>query len=147
MKKEQDKTNLTANHSHKLSHTPLWGAYYDMRARCYNPKGLCYPRYGGRGVTVCDEWRDNPSAFFEWALSNGYESGLEIDRIDNEKGYSPENCRWVTRKENCRNRRSNVMIEHEGELITLVELSERLGIPYRTAYSRYRKYCTRRSDL
>lgn len=77
-----------------------------MINRCYNPKKDQYRFYGGRGITVCDEWRNDRQAFIDWALDNGFEKGLQIDRIDTYKGYSPENCRWVTHREqmrNCRN--------------------------------------------
>ena len=147
MKKEQDRINLTKFHRHKLSHTKLWDAYYDMKSRCYNENNHRYNDYGGRGITICKEWLDSFDSFAEWSFSHGFKKDLQIDRIDNNSGYSPENCRWVTPKENCRNRRSNVMVEYNGKMITLVELSEILNIPYKTAYSKYRKYGIKRSDL
>lgn len=74
-----------------------------MNQRCYNPNKKSYPRYGGRGITVCDEWRNDFQAFYEWAIANGYDENADryqctIDRIDNDKGYSPDNCRWVDMK-------------------------------------------------
>lgn len=83
----------------------LQRTYYSMLQRCYNPKHISYGRYGARGITVCDEWRNNPSAFIQWALENRFEKGLECDRIDNDAGYSPSNCRWVERRVNDLNRR------------------------------------------
>jgi hypothetical protein len=74
-----------------------------MLQRCYNPNSPSYHRYGGRGISVCDEWRRNPSEFAKWATANGYERGLQIDRRDNDGNYCPSNCRFVTRAENCRN--------------------------------------------
>ena len=74
-------------------------------SRCYNPNIETYPLYGGRGITVCEEWRNDKMSFIEWALKNGYKEGLEIDRIDNDKGYSPDNCRFTTRLEQIHNRR------------------------------------------
>lgn len=150
LKREQDKINLTTHYRHLKSRSNLWNVFHGIRARCYNPKEDCYPRYGGRGIKVCDEWMGKIDPFIEWAYAHGYEEGkdLQIDRIDNNGDYTPDNCRWVTRKENCRNRRSNRMVKDEnGEYITIVELSERLGEPYRTVYDRYYKQSVRRSEL
>lgn len=98
--------------------------------RCTNPKRKDYERYGGIGISVCDEWigKDGALNFVNWALSNGYEDNLSIDRIDGAKGYSPENCRWVTASEQCRNRSSNHLIEYNGETKTLIEWAEIAGV-------------------
>jgi hypothetical protein len=74
-----------------------------MIARCENKKGAQYHDYGGRGISVCSEWRDSFQAFYDWAYANGYEKGLEIDRKDNDGGYLPENCRWITKVRNVNN--------------------------------------------
>lgn len=79
--------------------------YYNMLKRCYDEKHKDYTNYGGRGIEVCKEWKESKQSFMEWCLENGFEKGLEIDRIDNDKGYEPTNCRFVTRKENANNRR------------------------------------------
>lgn len=76
-----------------------------MKIRCYDDKCKDYKHYGGRGITVCDEWLNGFQAFYDWAMSHGYADNLSIDRIDNEKGYSPDNCRWVTASEQNKNRR------------------------------------------
>ena len=83
-----------------MSYSRVYNIWRCMKQRCYNKNNSRYYLYGGRGITVCDEWKDNSKTFIDWALSNGYSDDLEIDRIDNDLGYSPDNCQWITRKEN-----------------------------------------------
>ena len=90
---------------HGLSGSRLYTIYQGMMARCYNPKHSHYSSYGGRGIEVCALWKNDKKEFFSWAMSNGYADNLLVDRIDNNKGYSPENCRFVTVSENQNNRR------------------------------------------
>lgn len=101
-----------------------------MVTRCTNKNRKDYERYGGAGVTVCDEWlgKDGVKAFCEWALANGYDDTLSIDRIDGSKGYSPNNCRWVTASEQCRNRKSNHLIEYNGDTKTIKEWADLYGL-------------------
>ena len=131
--------------------TRLNRIYHNMKQRCYNPKFKYYKHYGGRGVTVCNEWLDDKSegypkitlgwlAFKKWALSNGYSDNLTLDRIDVNKGYSPENCRWVTQKEQLNNTRRNVYITYQERTQTLSQWCNELGIEYDTVFSRLYRY-------
>lgn len=91
---------------HGLRKHPLYRTWGDMLNRCHNPKFACYPNYGGRGIHVCQEWRDSVGEFISWCLKNGQKPELQLDRIDNDRGYCPENCRFVTRAVNIGNART-----------------------------------------
>ena len=84
---------------------PLYKKWIGMKTRCYNPRATSYEDYGGRGIKVCDEWLRSSDDFILWGLRNGWKEGLQIDRIDNDKNYSPDNCRFVTLQENLKNKR------------------------------------------
>jgi hypothetical protein len=89
---------------HGQSRTPLYRTWEGMLTRCENPHYRSWHRYGGRGISMCDEWRHNPPAFMDWALTHGWQPHLHIDRINNDGNYEPDNCRFVTNAENQRNR-------------------------------------------
>ena len=119
--------------------------YNGMKTRCYNSNEGIYKNYGGRGITVCEEWLNNERigkstkwwiAFKKWALSNGYSDNLTIDRIDVNKGYSPDNCRWVSMKEQNNNRRSNHFITYKGKTQTLAQWCEELNLEYSVVAAR-----------
>ena len=99
-----------------------------MKQRCYNTNSQNFKYYGGKGVSVCDEWRNNSQAFYDWAMSHGYSDELTLDRIDNDGNYEPSNCRWVTMKEQDNHRSNNVILTLNGESHTIPEWSEILGI-------------------
>ena len=125
---------------HSLCGTRIYHAYHNMKKRCYNPNSDHYKWYGGENKGICDEWmgEDGFKNFAEWSFANGYTDELTIDRIDNSKGYSPDNCRWVTPKQNCRNKRNNHLITIDGETKTLIEWCDVFGINDRTVRSRIR---------
>lgn len=123
---------------HGMYGTRLYHIWNGLSGRCLNPNNKDYSNYGGRGITVCDEWR-MPENFFEWALLNGYSANMTLDRIDTNKGYSPENCRWITGAEQQRNKRNNRMIEYHGETHCIAEWSEITGIAKQTIESRVRR--------
>lgn len=112
---------------HGLCHLSEYRAWQTMRLRCTNPKNKAYPDYGGRGITVCDKWFDDFPAFLR-DMGRKPSPEYELDRKDNDLGYSPDNCRWVTRSQNDRNRRSNRWIEFRGERRLLVEICEQFGV-------------------
>lgn len=90
---------------HGLGKHSLYFRWKDMKSRCFNSNDTAYEYYGGRGISICDEWADDCVSFINWALKNGYKKGVEIDRIDNDKNYTPKNCRFVTRRKNILNAR------------------------------------------
>lgn len=117
--------------THGMKRTRLYRIWAGMKDRCCNPKSKYWDRYGERGISVCDEWRNSFESFQSWAMSNGYKENLTIDRIDNSKGYSPDNCRWATYKEQENNRSNNRLLEHSGEVHTISEWGEITGIGQR----------------
>ena len=118
--------------------TRLYGIWATMKRRCYNSNTKFYHDYGGRGITVCDEWQEY-IPFKEWALANGYEDSLTIDRIDVNGNYCPENCRWITQREQCYNTRKTRFVEYNGKNYTLKEISEITGLKIRTIRGRYER--------
>lgn len=128
------------NHlKHGLSHTRIDNIYKAMISRCYYKKNNRYERYGGRGITVCSEWKNDKIKFFEWAFSNGYSNELTLDRIDVNKGYCPENCRWVSYKKQANNKSSNRFINVNGVSHTIAEWSDITGISIGTIWARLQR--------
>lgn len=107
---QKEKASITANTfltSHHLTGNRIFNIWRGIKARCYNPNRAAYKNYGGRGIKMCEEWKHDATAFYNWALKNGYAPDLSIDRIDNNKGYFPENCCWSTPSKQASNRRCN----------------------------------------
>lgn len=117
---------------HGGRNSKLYRIWSNMKDRCNNPDCKVYSDYGGRGIKVCKEWIDDFSAFQKWALANGYKEGLTIDRKDNDKGYSPDNCRWTDRKIQGNNKRNCRYITYKGQRKTVAEWSDIRGIPHDT---------------
>lgn len=132
---------LTSERSstHRKSQTRLYSIWQGMKGRCFRNTSPAYKYYGGRGISVCGEWKNDFQAFYDWAIINGYADNLTIDRIDVNGNYEPSNCRWVTQKEQAQNKRRAIMIEINGISKSLLTLSEETGIPYKTLYNRHSK--------
>jgi len=135
-----------------MNYMRLNNIYSLIKRRCYNPKDKNYKDYGARGITICDAWNNKERvyenhasntkgwlSFKAWALSNGYTDNLTIDRIDNSKGYSPENCRWVSMKEQSNNRRSCRFIKYNNKTQNLKQWCEELGLSYKRTKDRLDK--------
>ncbi|MBL5801289.1 hypothetical protein HV419_16580 [Bacillus sporothermodurans] len=132
-KKETSKT-------HGMRWTRLYNIWSLMHSRCEDPNLDYYERYGGRGISVCDDWKQF-EAFEDWAMNNGYEDGLSIDRIDVNGNYEPGNCKWSTNLEQSRNKRNSVYIPINGESRTIGEWAEISGLSYKTIQRRLRTGC------
>lgn len=124
------------NTRHNMSKTRIYNIYHKMISRCHNPNEKEYKNYGARGITVCEQWRNDFNSFVEWSMDNGYKSDLSIDRVDNEKGYSPDNCRWATFKQQENNRRNNHFLTFRNERHTLSEWGDITGIGQDNIYAR-----------
>lgn len=137
------KSEVTTNRSrtHCFTGTRIYSIWAGMIKRCENPKALCYEEYGGRGIAVCPEWRSSVEAFFDWAMANGYDHGLTIDRRDNDLGYSPDNCRWADWFTQQNNRRTTRIVEAFGERKSLMNWSKdpRCRVDYATLFWRFKK--------
>jgi len=129
--------NVTHGHAGYKSRHPVYVLWCLVKARCKNPKYEFYHRYGGRGISVCSDWQESYVSFFEWAMSNGWQRGLQIDRIDNDGDYTPENCRFITGAMNVRNSSSaKLNLETVKEIrsifisrkVTYVELGKIYGV-------------------
>lgn len=123
---------------HNLRYTKIYNVWRDMKYRCENKNNPQYKDYGGRGISVCDEWHDF-NKFYNWAIENGYDEKLSIDRINNNEGYNPSNCRWTNAKIQSNNKRNNLIVDINGEKYTVAQLSEKTGIGYEKLRLAYHK--------
>lgn len=123
---------------HGVYKTKLYKCWSKMKTRCYNKQHDRYKNYGGRGITVCDEWLHDFQAFHDWAMANGYQEGLTIDRIDVNGNYEPANCRWATWREQSRNRTTNRLVTLHNETHCIVEWAEITGISQKVIANRIR---------
>lgn len=124
------------NKSHGLSNTRLFRIWKDVKRRCYKDTRPCYDNYGGRGILMCEEWKNDFQAFYEWSMANGYSDNLSIDRIDNNGNYEPLNCRWVDEKIQANNRRCIKPIEYNGEVHSVAEWAKIKDMKPSTLYYR-----------
>lgn len=109
---------------HGMSKTRINNIWFNILSRCYNEKSNNYKNYGARGIKICKEWKENFVAFYNWAIKNGYQDNLTIDRIDNNGNYEPSNCRWVSQKIQQNNKRNNHLITYKDKTYTLSKWAE-----------------------
>ena len=127
--------------THGMSNTPEYLIWRSMRDRCQNPNNVLFRFYGGRGITVCERWRDSFAAFIE-DMGRRPDPSLTLERNDNARGYEPGNCCWATRKDQANNRRPRVdriTLEVDGCTLPLTEIATRYGVPYQTIYARIQR--------
>lgn len=127
------------NKKHGLSNSRIYNIWDGMKDRCLKKRTLGYKNYGGRGITICEEWANSFSSFYNWSMSHGYKNNLSIERIDVNGGYEPSNCKWATPQEQANNKRNNIFIEYKNEKHTLAQWTKILGIKYNTLAKRLKK--------
>lgn len=128
----------TYGKTHGLSKTPLYKIWLNMKSRCYCKSATRYERYGGRGITVCDEWLKDFLCFYDWAMVNGYKNGLSIERININDGYSPQNCKWIPKSEQAKNTCRTHLITHNGKTQCVEDWCKEIGIKSNTILGRAR---------
>ena len=124
---------------HGLRKTSLYSTWSDMNSRCYNPKVPEFHNYGGRGIRVCNEWKQSATAFLNWALTKGYKKGLTIERKDNDGNYEPNNCKFATWAQQARNKRNTVRITMFGQVYCRIELCKMLNVNMEMVRGRQRR--------
>jgi len=117
----------------------IYNIWRHMKRRCYAPEEKHYDIYGGKGITICDDWLKYEN-FREWSINNGYEESLSIDRIKNDKNYEPRNCRWVSQLVQQNNRTNNLYLEYKGKRMTVADLARETGRNRKTLQARYHRF-------
>lgn len=143
LEKESKIKNST---KHGLYGTRIYRIWMGMKRRCYDTKVEQYKNYGGRGISYCQEW-EKFIPFYNWAMANGYNDNLTIDRIDVNGDYEPNNCRWIKEKEQHRNTRSNKILKYKGKSYCAKKWAEILGLNYNTLLTHLRKGMTIKDAL
>lgn len=124
--------------THGMTRTSIYNTWVSMIQRCENPKCKNFDRYGGRGIKVCERWHDFNNFYADVSILPHFgEKGYTLDRIDNNGNYCPENCRWATAKEQCRNQRTNIKVFYDGKEMMIEEAAQKSGINHKTLYKRY----------
>lgn len=134
-------TKQGRNATHGLRKHDLYKTWLNIKSRCYNSNNSHYKYYGKKGIGMCDDWRNNFKSFYDWAINNGWERGLSIERIDNSKQYEPENCKWIDMCKQSQNRTTNhYVVDKNGNVYTIAEISRKTDINVHTLYSCYNKH-------
>lgn len=142
----------TKNFTHKMTGSRLYKVWHTMKSRCYYEKSEMFKHYGGRGITVCDEWKNSFISFYDWSIKNGYDENAErgqctIDRIDVNGNYEPNNCRWATIKQQANNTRRNHFIKYNGKTQTVSQWANELGVEPDSIFNRLQKGFTEEEAL
>lgn len=135
----KEKTSQMAM-KHNLWQSKLYTRWHQIKNRCYNKNYNRYKNYGGRGIVICDEWKNDFKAFYDWAMNNGYKENLTIDRIDINGNYEPNNCRWITNYEQQHNKRNNKLLTYKGETKCIAEWARIMGLSHTILTNRIFKY-------
>lgn len=142
----------TKNFTHKMTGSRLYKVWHAMKSRCYYEKSEMFKHYGGRGIMVCDEWKNSFISFYDWSIKNGYDENAErgqctIDRIDVNGNYEPNNCRWATIKQQANNTRRNPLIKYNGKTQTVSQWANELGVEPDSIFNRLQKGFTEEEAL
>lgn len=127
---------IERNTKHNLNKTRIHNTWVHMKQRCFNKNTQAYANYGGRGITVCEEWKNDFMAFYNWAINNEYTDELTIERVDVNGNYCPENCTWITKSQQCLNTRKNVFLTYNGMTKTIKEWADYFNVTYSAFFHR-----------